>query len=143
MGTGVRQKFSICKVEMSIKGSCDGIYHYRQTYTHLSCVSNRNADNGDINSHFVTFSGVNHPANDYSKSNTWGWTVIKHHITNEGLFALEFSFFSWWRLIKCLRIHLIKQHATLKIKCHVQLLREEWLILILCNPFVYIFPSSY
>lgn len=107
--------------------------------THLGIIEG--CSYGDLGS--VTFHGVDHPVNDDSTSNTQGWTVFKHHITNEGLFALEFSFFSWWRLIRCSRIHLIKQHATLKIKCHVQLLWEEWLILTLRKPFACIFPSSY
>lgn len=54
---------------------------------------------------------LNHPVKWllHFKYSTRGWTVFKHHITNEGLFALEFSFFSRRGLIRCWRIHLIKQ----------------------------------
>lgn len=60
----------------------------------------------------------------------------------EGLFALAFSFFTWWGLIRCSWIHLIKQQATLSIKCHVQLLRTDWSWYHLNNLHVS-FPSSY
>lgn len=96
---------------------------------------------GDI--HSVTLSGVNRPVNNYSTSNTSGWTVFRHHKTNEGLFAHEFFFsFPCQRLIRCLRIHLIKQHGTLAIKCHVQLRWEERPILLPRDAFASIFLSS-